>query len=303
MLTFHLQGKYFKASSAHQTHPSPQRTPVIFQAGTSKQGRAFASKHAEAIYIGGMIPSDSASSVAQIRAAAAEAGRDPKSLKFFVGISPIIGRTVEEAQQKYERARENADILGGLAQFSGYTGIDLARFPLDEVFELKGQPGDDAVHTFLENFNKATGKTGEQWTPRKLGEVMALGGFHPAPVGTPEMVADVFEQWIDECDVDGFNISYTTMPQSFEDVVDLLRPELVKRGLMWENYEVEGGSLRENLYGVKGQSRLRDDHYGSKFRYGTEFLGDSIEALESKEGNGFRLTSLPAELPQNGVKK
>ena len=174
------KGKYFKMSTRNQCHPSPQRTPVLFQAGTSKSGRAFASKHAEAIYIGGLFPSQSAGSVAQIRKEAAARGRDPKSLKFFVGISPILGRTLEEAQAKYERAKENADAIGGLAQFAGYTGIDLSKHDLDGPLELKGQPGEDAVHSFLTNFNHAAGVDGATpWTPRRLGEVMSLGGFHP----------------------------------------------------------------------------------------------------------------------------
>jgi hypothetical protein len=259
-------------------------------------GRAFGSKHAEAIYVGGLVPSQTAGSIAQIRADAAAQGRDPNSVKFFVGITPIIGKTLEEAQAKYERARENADVVGGLAQFSGYTGIDLSRFPLDDVFELTDAPGDDATHTFLENFNKATGNT-EPWTPRRLGETMALGGFHPAPVGTPEMIADVFEQWIDEADVDGFNIAYVTSPGTFEDVVYLLRPELVKRGLMWEDYDFPGGTLRENLYGVEGQKYLRDDHYGHKFKYGSGFQGDTIEAYNA-ELNGANGSN--GEVKKNG---
>lgn len=99
------------------------------------------------------------------------------------------------------------------------------------------------------------------------------------------MVADVFEQWIKEADVDGFNIAYVTSPGTFEDVVYLLRPELVKRGLLWEDYDVPGGTLRENLYGEKGHSYLRDDHYGHKFRYGNEedFQGDTIEAFEKEK--------------------
>lgn len=193
---------------------------------------------------------------------------------------------MEEAQEKYERAIKYADVIGGLAQFSGYTGIDLSKYPLDDVLELTDGPGAHAVHTFLENFNKATGNQ-EPWTPRKLGMTMCLGGFHPAPVGTPEMVADVFEQWVNEADVDGFNISYITGPESFEDIVYLLRPELVKRGLMWEDYEVPGGTMRENILG-KGQSRLRDDHYGSTFKYTndeetvTEKLANGIEKVDIK---------------------
>jgi alkanesulfonate monooxygenase SsuD/methylene tetrahydromethanopterin reductase-like flavin-dependent oxidoreductase (luciferase family) len=262
-------------------------------------GREFGSKHAEAIYVGGLVPSQTAPSIAQIRAGASAQGRDPQSIKFFVGITPILGATLEEAQAKYERARENADVVGGLAQFSGYTGIDLSRFPLDEVFELKDAPGDAATHTFLENFNKATGNA-EPWTPRRLGETMALGGFHPAPVGTPEMVADVFEQWIGEADVDGFNIAYVTSPGSFEDVVYLLRPELVKRGLMWEDYDIPGGTLRENLYGVERQKYLRDDHYGHKFKYPSDFEGDTAVMSNMKQEvvNGEK-----SEVTSNGVIK
>jgi len=85
-------------------------------------GRAFGSKHAEAIYVGGLVPSQTAGSIAQIRADAAAQGRDPNSLKFFVGITPILGRTLEEARAKFQRHKENADVIGGLAQFSGYTG-------------------------------------------------------------------------------------------------------------------------------------------------------------------------------------
>ncbi|KAK4960330.1 hypothetical protein LTR10_003225 [Elasticomyces elasticus] len=270
------KGKYFKMSGRFQTHPSPQRTPVLFQAGTSKSGRAFASKHAEAIYIGGLYPAQSADSVRQIRADAAARGRDPNSIKFFVGISPILGATLEEAQAKYERAKENADTIGGLAVFAAYTGIDLSKHPMDELLELKGAPGEDAVHSFLSAFNHTSG-TDKPWTPRRLGETMALGGFHPAPVGTPEMVADVFEEWIRDADVDGFNISYTTSPGSFEDVVDLLRPELVKRGLMWEDYDVPGGSLRENLNGHVGRKRVPEDHYAEQFKWAADVEESSMK--------------------------
>ncbi|KEY73891.1 hypothetical protein S7711_06099 [Stachybotrys chartarum IBT 7711] len=274
------KAKYLKASTIGPLHPSPQRSPVIFQAGTSKSGKAFAAKHAEAVYIGGLVPAQTKGNVAEIRAAAAARGRDPNSLKFFLGISCILGKTIEEAQEKYNKAKDNCDIIGGLAQFSGYTGIDLSRFPVDEEFELTGAPGDDAVHSFLDNFGKAIGHTGA-WTPRKLGEMMALGGFHPCPVGTPEMIADVFEKWIDEADIDGFNIAYINTPSSQEDVVDLLVPELVKRGRMWDNYDIEGGTLRENIYGEKGKTGLPEDHYGSKFKYPSNFEGDAM--VEYKE--------------------
>ncbi len=251
-------------SGRNQVQPSPQRTPFLFQAGTSKAGIEFSAKHAEAVFIGGLTPAQAARPVLATRSAAASKGRDPASLKFFVGISPIIGKTIEEAEAKFKTAEESVDVLGGLSQFSGYTGIDLSSYPLDEPLILTDDPSKNAVQSILQNFHESGDD--EPWTPRRLGTKFALGGFHPTPVGTPKMIADCFEQWIQEADVDGFNIAYISNPGSFEDVVELLVPELVKRGLMWDEYDVPSGTFRENIYGI-GCSRLRNDHFGSTFKW------------------------------------
>ncbi|KEY66475.1 hypothetical protein S7711_04806 [Stachybotrys chartarum IBT 7711] len=253
-------GKHIKMSARHQMHPSPQRTPVIFQAGTSKVGQAFAAKHAEAVYIGGLVPSQAAYQIKAARDLCRAAGRDPYTIKFFAAINPILGRTMEEAQAKYAEAMEHADIIGALAQFSGYTGIDMSKYPLDEELKLDtSNPKESAVQGFLGNFGDSQ-KEGDVWTPRKLGEKIAVGGFHPTPVGTPEM-------WIEEADVDGFNMAYISNPGSFEDIVELLVPELKKRGLMFDDYAVPGGTFRENLLRQPGQKTLRSDHYGSSFKF------------------------------------
>lgn len=85
-------------------------------------------------------------------------------------------------------------------------------------------------------------------------------------VGSPQKVADEMERWIAEADLDGFNLSPVVQPESWEDIVDLLVPELQRRGLCWDDYEVPGGALRENIYGA-GQKKLRDDHFGSTYKY------------------------------------
>lgn len=167
---------------------------VIFQAGTSKVGQAFAARHAEAVYIGGLVPSQASYQIKAARDLCRAAGRDPYTIKFFAAINPILGRTIEEAQAKYAEAMEHADVIGALAQFSGYTGIDMSKFPLDEELKLDtSNPKESAVQGFLGNFGDSQ-KDGDVWTPRKLGEKIAVGGFHPTPVGTPEMVADIMEQ-------------------------------------------------------------------------------------------------------------
>jgi alkanesulfonate monooxygenase SsuD/methylene tetrahydromethanopterin reductase-like flavin-dependent oxidoreductase (luciferase family) len=167
---------------------------VLFQAGTSKVGQAFAARHAEAVYIGGLVPSHAAHQIKACRDIARAGGRDPYTIKFFAAVNPILGRTVEEAQAKYAEALNYADVVGALAQFSGYTGIDMSKYPLDEEFKLDmSNPKESVVQGFFGNFADSQ-KAGDVWTPRRLGQKIAVGGFHPTPVGTPAMVADVMEQ-------------------------------------------------------------------------------------------------------------
>lgn len=142
----------------------------------------------------------------------------------------------------------------------------MSQFPLDEPVELSEKPG---VSVIVSTFRalEALNKTGQPWTPRRLGMRMAMGGLHPCPVGSAEEVADVFEEWIDVADVDGFNIGLVTNPQSSHDILELLIPELQKRSLFWKGYDVPGGTFRENLFG-SGQNKLRDDYYGHSYHYG-----------------------------------
>ena len=254
-------------SGRNQVHPSPQRTPVLFQAGTSKSGSAFAAKHAEAIFLNCVHASQAKKTISEMRAAAAANGRDPQSLKFFPCFMPIIGATAEDAKAKHERAIANADPVAGLAQFSGYTGIDLAQFPLDEPMDLSGMSQAMAIQAVFKALEASEGEEKQLWTPRRLGMRMALGGLHPCPVGTASEVADVIQEWIEVADIDGCNIGSVTNPGSWEDVVDLLVPELQRRGLMWNDYARPGGTFRENLLGAR---ELKSDHYGSSFKWKDE---------------------------------
>ena len=125
-------GKYYNVPGPHICQPSRQRTPVLMQAGTSKAGKTFAAKHAEAIFVAGHSPSVIAKNVAEVRALAKELGRDPQHVKFLAMICPILGKTQEEAQSKYEEFRSLGSIEGALALFGGWTGIDMANYSDDE---------------------------------------------------------------------------------------------------------------------------------------------------------------------------
>ncbi|GME32764.1 putative xenobiotic compound family protein [Neofusicoccum parvum] len=260
----HHHGKYFNLDSRHIVDPSPQRTPFLFQAGTSPAGSKFASTHAEAIFVSSHSPIPLRPKIDNIRRLAAEAGRDPRSIKVFATFCPIVGRTDAEAQEKLREYKKYASTIGGLVLFSGWTGIDISTLPLDEDLTPAHSKEANSVKSILSTLT-ATSKDVPQVTPRVVADKAAIGGLGPVAVGSPATVADEMERWIHEADVDGFNLAHVTTPGTFEDVVDLLIPELQRRGLYPKKIE-DGLTAREKVYG-RGQARLRDDHEGSKYKY------------------------------------
>ncbi|KAH7267898.1 luciferase-like domain-containing protein [Fusarium solani] len=262
------QGKFYKSSSAHQVDPSPQRTPVLFQAGMSPAGSSFAAKHAECIFCGGASPALVAKSIEQTRQKARENSRDPYDLKFFVQFTPILGATDQEAQEKYERYRQYALGEGGLALLGSTSGIDVSKFPWDEEFPT------DPEHPLMKELtvkqrNRLLARPAgfDRWTPRILAEYQSLGGSGPYKIGSGATVADEMERWITEADVDGFNIGHIVVPGAWEDVIEYLVPELEKRGWLGKDYPVPQGTARENLYGSPGDSHVRKTHPGYQYKF------------------------------------
>ncbi|KAF2501701.1 putative dibenzothiophene desulfurization enzyme A [Lophium mytilinum] len=259
----HHRSANFKLDAPHILDPSPQRTPFLFQAGTSASGMDFAATHAEGVFVAALSPHILAPRVANIRARAAALGRDPKSVKVFAVITPVIGRTDEEAKAKYEEALKFASVEGGLAFYSGNAGIDLSKMDLDVEITPGDVQVDSRVHSLVDSL-KYHGNDIPAWTPRNIGKAVSIGGNGPVPVGSAERVADILEEWMDVADLDGFNVGHVTSPGSFEDLVDLLVPVLRERGRYAE--KGESGTVRERVYGA-GQARLRDDHVGSRYKY------------------------------------
>lgn len=206
--------------------------------------------------------------VKAIRAKAAEVGRDPRSIKVFASITPVLGRTRKEAEAKYQEALRYASEEGALAYWCGNSGIDLSRFGPDEVVTDKA-PGEGAgvadvrIQSLVANLSYK-GEGVPEWTPRNIARAVALGASGPVPVGTAEDIAGEMERWVRVADVDGFNVGHITTPGTWEDVVELLVPELRRRGLYAP--KGESGTMRERVYGP-GQSALRDDHPGSRYKY------------------------------------
>lgn len=161
-------GKYYTVPGPHLCEPSLQRVPVIYQAGTSTSGKAFAAKHAEAVFVSGNAPELLRPSVDELRRLAAEQGRDPASIKIVTLLGTIIGDTEEEARAKYNEYQKYASEEGALALFGGWTGVDLSKYPIDEELILSAK-GSNAIQSAVERW--ATAAPGvEKWTPRAVGK-------------------------------------------------------------------------------------------------------------------------------------
>lgn len=257
-------GKYYTVPGPHICAPSPQRTPVIMQAGTSKAGKTFAARNAEAIFVAGHSPSVVAKNITEIRTLAREQfGRDPYTIKFLAMFCPILGTTQEEANAKYADYIQYGSEDGALALFGGWTGIDLSQYSSDQ--ELRHVES-NAIRSAVEGWSKSQPGI-PKWTKSTVANHIKIGGLGATIVGTPEKVADEMERWVKEADVDGFNLAYALMPKTFEDVVDLLLPVLRERGLFWEDYAVPGGTYRENLYGRTGVARPPEDHPAAAYHW------------------------------------
>jgi len=246
------QGNHYQLDAIHLCEPSPQRTPVLYQAGTSPRGRQFAARHAECVFMSGPSAKVIAPRVAAIRALAREAGRNPAEILMFSLMTVILGRTEAEASAKYTDYRRYIDHEGALTLMSGWTGVDFSTLDLDQQVR---HVLNDAGRTAMDNITRAD--PDRVWTVREVAEHVGIGGIGPVLVGTPAQVADAVEAWVAETGVDGLNLAFAVAPESFEDVADLLVSELSRRGRYKKDYRP--GTLREKLFG-SGRARLVPPH-------------------------------------------
>ena len=206
-------GEFYQVEGYHLCEPSPQRTPVLFQAGSSARGLQFAGQHAECVFISGQ---NKASTKAQV-----------------------------------DKVRASAE--AGVAHFSASTGIDFSEYELDEPIQYVKSNAIQSATQHLKN---------NDWTRRKLLEQHALGGRYITLVGSPEQVADELESWIAETGLDGFNLTRIVSPESYVDFIELVIPELQRRGSYKTAYEQ--GTLRQKLF--REGDLLPERHAGNSYR-------------------------------------
>ena len=247
------EGPRYRVEGPHLVSPSPQRTPLLFQAGASEAGRTFAAKNAEAVFIQAPTVAAAARDTADIRARAVRHGRDPRDIKFFQGMHFVIGSTEEEARRKGEELDEWIDFDGQLSHMSGAVGIDFGHEDLDRpVGELKTE----GVQSIVGWINDLV--TDREPTLRDVAHYTAHNG---RITGTPEQIADRLAEWR-AAGIDGLNVVNAEIPGSYEEIVDHLLPVLRERGLAQREYAE--GTLRQKLFG-RGD-RLPATHPAARYR-------------------------------------
>jgi len=256
----HHDGPHYRVNGIHLSEPSPQRTPLLYQAGASKRGRFFAAKHAEAIFLNGQTKPMLAETVRAIRATTKEFGRAPYDIQLFAGLNVIVAPTRGEAKDLHEEYSRYVDQRGQLALLSGWTGIDFAQFEPDQALQYVES---NAIQSMVENLTQRSD------TPMRISDLASLspaGARAPFVVGSPQDVADELVDWARATDIDGFNLVRLVAPESLAAFVDLVIPELQSRGLYKTVYRE--GTLREKLF-LGGGRLLPTTHPAAQFRQAT----------------------------------
>ena len=272
------EGRYFKVPGFHLCEPSPQRTPVVFQAGASGRGRQFASRHAEGMFILSTSVAQAREMTDDIRNQAERQGRPRDAIKIFTLLTVITGATDEAAQRKYEEYLSYSSSEGMLALYGGWTGMDFSQYDPDEPLQALDN---DSLRTTLESL--VHGEHGRKWTVRDVIKDRSIGGLGPVLVGGPKTVADELERWVDEGGIDGFNLAYAITPGTVTDFIDYIVPELQRRGRAQSTYAA--GTFREKLSGAPG-GKVHETHPAAQFRgaYATrESVADKTTASNFAE--------------------
>ncbi|MGF6598117.1 FMN-dependent oxidoreductase (nitrilotriacetate monooxygenase family) [Paraburkholderia sp. GAS448] len=254
----HHHSEHFSCDGIHLCEPSPQRTPLLFSAGASARGIAFAGRHAECSFMSTNSIDFARKTTQRYRQAAVAAGRAPDSIKVFNATTVIVGATEDEARDRVREYQSYTSEEGNLAIFSTWLGVDLSRYDPDDPVDVVEN---NAVQSIADSM-RATGDMGKV-TLRDLARFANVGGREAFIVGSPDQVCDTLLKWRDEADVDGFNLVRTVEPDNLRNFIDLVVPRLQERGAYKTAYKE--GTMREQLFPGAGPL-LPAEHYGARFR-------------------------------------
>lgn len=236
------EGEFFSVAGPLQSARPVQGYPVIVQAGSSEDGQNLAAATAEVVFTAQQFLPAAQAFYRGLKEKLAAHGRDEDSLKIMPGVMPIIGRTAEEAEEKYQALQNLIDPAVGIALLSAFLGnIDLSRYSIDDpVPDFPETEGWQSRQQLLVDLARK-----DNLSIRQLYQKVAGARGHRIITGTASDIADQLELWFTQGAADGFNILPATLPQGLDEFVDQVIPELQRRGLFRTEYT--GNTLREHL--------------------------------------------------------
>lgn len=239
-------GKFFKVHGTLDAPSTPQGHPVIVQAGSSEAGKELAAKTAEVIFTAWQTLEDAQAFYKDVKGRLAKYGREPEDLKILPGAFIVVAETEEEAIAKHQQLNNYITPDVGLSYLSSFTGVDLSQADFEgPIPSFSGQQHDETNPNIRANIVKGIVEKKGLKTLRELYNNIAGARGHREIIGTPVQIADQLQEWFEQGAADGFNIMPPTFPEGLQDIVNLVIPELQRRGLFRTEYE--GTTLRENL--------------------------------------------------------
>ncbi|MDI3329442.1 MAG: NtaA/DmoA family FMN-dependent monooxygenase [Micrococcus sp.] len=249
----HHRGERYSIEGPHLSAPSPQRTPVLFQAGASPRGQQFCARHAEATFTLLPHPKAAAEYTARVRKLSVLQGRRGRDLAFIQGFHVVTGSTEEEVARRLADVDSTLDIEALLAHTGGGLGIDFGgRDPDEPLADLVTEGGRGQLEAVRRFAGTQTPTVRDFALFRTRANLLA---------GTPEQIADALQEWQD-AGIDGINLINHTIPGSYAEFIEAVLPELQRRGLAQTEYAP--GTLRQKLFG-RGD-RLPERHPAAHYR-------------------------------------
>ncbi|MBC2326265.1 LLM class flavin-dependent oxidoreductase [Listeria booriae] len=236
------KGQFFAVEGPLNIGRSKQGQPLVFQAGSSEPGKDLAAKEADAVFTNGGSLEEAQEFYRDVKARTVANGRSADEIKIFPGVSPIVGKTQDEADAKYEKIKNlvsDEEALAYLGRF--FDHFEFGKFPLDEPFPDIGTVGENSFRATTRKIKEDAKR--ENWTLRET--ALRVTTPKSAFVGTPDKIADELIAWFDGQAADGFIFATPILAEGLDDFVAEVLPILEERGYYEREYASE--TLRGNL--------------------------------------------------------
>lgn len=257
--TIDHEGTWFQVPGPALVTPGPQRTPVLFQAGSSPRGIEFAVKHAEVLFFSGTSPENVRQLVDQVERRMDATGRAREDVQLITSVTIIAAETDEKAHNRYQDYTDYVDQEAALALFAGWTGLDLAQLDPDDVLEDVHIEGNRSA---LQSFTSM--EPDRRWTVSDLATYMTIGARGPVIIGSGKTVVDELEHWMTVAGVDGFNVDYALREPDMKAFAEFVSPELRSRSHIAASDERQL-TLRKRIFGTDW---LPNNSTGGAYRRG-----------------------------------